>query len=53
MKDTLKITGLKTKREAVEIALQTLLRLERQKDFRKLKGKIEWLGDLKNMRLQK
>ena len=53
MEDTLRVTGLKTKREAVELALQTLLRLERQKDFRKLKGKIDWQGDLEDMRLDK
>ena len=53
MRDTLKATGLKTKREAVELALQTLLRLERQKGFRKLRGKIDWQGDLEEMRLDK
>lgn len=53
MKDTLKATGLKTKREAVELALQTLLNMERQKDFRKLRGKIDWQGDLDEMRLDK
>jgi Arc/MetJ family transcription regulator len=53
MKDTLKATGLKTKREAVELALQTLLKMERQKDFRKLRGKIDWQGDLEEMRLDK
>jgi Arc/MetJ family transcription regulator len=53
MKDTLKATGLKTKREAVELALKTLLNMERQKDFRKLRGKIDWQGDLEEMRLDK
>ena len=53
MKDTLKATGLKTKREAVELALQTLLKMERQKDFRKLRGKIDWQGNLEEMRLDK
>lgn len=53
MKDTLKATGLKTKREAVELALQTLLRLEKQTEFRKLRGKIDWLGDLEEMRLDR
>lgn len=53
MKDTLKATGLKTKREAVELALKTLLILERQTGFRKLKGKIDWQGDLEDMRLDK
>ena len=32
MRDTLRATGLKTKREAVELGLQTLLRLERHAD---------------------
>ncbi len=53
MKDTLKVTGLKTKREAVELALQTLLKLEKQSGFRKLRGKIDWQGDLEEMRLDR
>ena len=53
MKDTLKVTGLKTKREVVDRALKELLKLERQKDFRKLKGKIAWQGDLDQMRLDR
>ena len=46
--DTLKATGLKTKREVVEMALKELLRLERQGDFKKLKGQIDWQGDLED-----
>ena len=53
MKDTLKITGLTTKREVVELALKELLRLNRQGDFRKLRGKVDWQGDLEAMRLDK
>ncbi len=53
MKDTLKVTGLKTKREAVELALQTLLKLEKQTGFRELRGKIDWQGDLEEMRLDR
>ncbi len=53
MKDTLKITGLKTKREAVELGLETLLRLKRQEKAKKLKGKLRWEGDLEVMRLDK
>jgi Arc/MetJ family transcription regulator len=53
MKDTLKATGLKTKREVVELALKELLRLRRQADFRKLKGKVDWQGDLEEMRLDR
>ena len=53
MRDTLKVTGLKTKREAVDLALHTLLRLKKQEEIRKLRGKIDWQGDLEAMRLDK
>ena len=50
MRDTLRITGLKTKREAVEEALRTLLRLKSQEKLRSLRGKLDWQGDLNTMR---
>ena len=50
MRDTLRVTGLKTKREAVEEGLRTLLRLRRQAGIRRLRGKLGWLGDLDAMR---
>ncbi len=53
MRDTLKITGLRTKREVVELALKELLRLRQQADLKKLKGKFHWEGDLEKMRLDK
>jgi Arc/MetJ family transcription regulator len=53
MADTLRATGLKTKREAVELGLQTLLRLQQQTELRKLRGKYEWEGDLDAMRRDK
>lgn len=53
MRDTLRATGLKTKREVVDLALKELLRLRRQGDFRKLRGKVNWVGDLEEMRLDK
>ncbi len=53
MSDTLKATGLKTKREAVELGLKTLLRLRQQSEIKKLRGKIAWEGDLDAMRRDK
>ena len=50
MADTLRATGLRTKREVVELGLQTLLQLRKQAEIRKLRGKIDWQGDLKTMR---
>ncbi len=53
MADTLKATGLKTKREAVELGLKTLLRLRQQSAIKRLRGKITWEGDLDAMRRDK
>jgi len=50
MRDTLRATGLKTKREAVDQALRTLLRLRRQAEIRRFRGKLDWQGDLEAMR---
>jgi Arc/MetJ family transcription regulator len=50
MRDTLRATGLKTKREAVDQALRTLLSLREQAEIRRLRGKLHWRGDLNAMR---
>lgn len=50
MKETLRATGLRTKREAVDLGLRTLLRLSKQTDIRRLRGKLQWTGDLDAMR---
>ena len=43
-------TGIKTTREVVHVALRELLRHERLKEFRKLRGQVDWQGDLEQMR---
>ncbi|MGC2460546.1 MAG: type II toxin-antitoxin system VapB family antitoxin [Steroidobacteraceae bacterium] len=53
MKETLRLTGLKTKREAVELGLRTLVRLRKQKEIRRFRGKLKWQGDLDAMRTDK
>ncbi len=50
MKDALRATGLKTKREAVELGLRTVLRLRQQEEIRRFRGKLAWQGDLDAMR---
>jgi len=50
MNETLRLTGLKTKREAVELGLQTLLRLRQQEEIRGFRGKLDWQGNLEQMR---
>ncbi len=53
MKDTLRLTGLKTKREAVELGLRTLVHLNKQAEIRRFRGKLNWQGDLEAMRLDR
>jgi Arc/MetJ family transcription regulator len=50
MRDALRTSGLKTKREAVELGLRTILRLGKQAQIRRMRGKLNWLGDLDAMR---
>jgi Arc/MetJ family transcription regulator len=54
MKDTPMRTNIviddKSKREAVDEALRTLLRLKTQEQIRSLRGKLDWQGDLNAMR---
>jgi Arc/MetJ family transcription regulator len=50
MREALQAAGLKTKRETVELGLRTLVRLKRQSEIRRLRGKVDWRGDLEAMR---
>ena len=53
MADVLKLTGLKTKREAVELGLKTLVKLKKQEKIRQFRGKLPWRGDLNEMRTER
>lgn len=53
MKETLRLTGLRTKREAVELGLRTVVRLRKQEDIRRFRGKLKWHGDLDAMRIDR
>jgi Arc/MetJ family transcription regulator len=50
MKEALKLTGLRTKKDAVELGLKTLIRLKRQEELKRYRGKLKWEGDLEKMR---
>ena len=41
-----KVTGLATKKAAVEEGLRLLVRLKEQEEVLKLAGKVHWQGDL-------
>ena len=53
MKETLRLTGLRTKREAVELGLRTIVRLRKQEEIRRFRGKLNWQGNLDAMRADK
>lgn len=46
MAEAMRATGLKTKRQTVELALRLLTQRQRQADVLKLFGTIQWEGDL-------
>ena len=50
MTDALAMTGVRTKKEAVELGLKTLIRLKKQERIKLFKGKLRWEGDLEEMR---
>lgn len=49
--DALLATGLRTERQVVELGLRTLLRLREQASLKRLRGNIDWQGDLESTRL--
>jgi Arc/MetJ family transcription regulator len=53
MSSVMKLTGIRTKREAVEMGLKTLLKLREQENIRNYRGKLAWNGDLDEMRTDK
>jgi Arc/MetJ family transcription regulator len=46
-----RLTGTRTKREAVDLALRELVARYRRLDLLKLRGKVRWEGDLETSRL--
>jgi Arc/MetJ family transcription regulator len=41
-----RLTGARTKRETVDVALRELVARRRQRDVLSLRGRIRWQGDL-------
>ena len=46
MNEALSLTGLTNKREAIELALKTLIQLKRQERIREYRGKLRWESNL-------
>jgi Arc/MetJ family transcription regulator len=50
MDEALKLSRLKTKKDAVEEGLKLLVQRKKQENIKDLRGKLHWKGDLENMR---
>jgi len=50
MRQAMKATGSTTKKAAVAAALQKVVQLKKQEGIKKLRGKVQWVGDLNAMR---
>ncbi|MGB5103410.1 MAG: type II toxin-antitoxin system VapB family antitoxin [Steroidobacteraceae bacterium] len=48
--EAMKLSGARTKREAVEDSLRLMVQLKRQERIRRARGKLKWTGDLDAMR---
>ena len=53
MASALKVSGLKTKKDAIEQGLKLLVQVKSQKQIKRFRGKLKWSGSLDEMRLDK
>ncbi|HNZ59110.1 MAG TPA: type II toxin-antitoxin system VapB family antitoxin [Syntrophorhabdaceae bacterium] len=53
MESALKISGIKTKKKAIEEGLKLLVQVNGQKKIKVFRGKLKWIGSLDEMRLDR
>jgi len=53
MDEALKVSRLKTKKDAVEEGLKLLVQRKKQENIKNLRGKLQWKGNLEDMRSDK
>lgn len=51
MREAMRATGLNTKRAVVEEGLRLLIQVKGQNSIRRLKGRIQWQGNLDDLRM--
>ena len=51
MKQAMQASGARSKREAVELGLRTLVKLQQQAEIRAFRGLLGWVGNLEAQRL--
>lgn len=50
MAEAMRLSGARTKRQAVEESLRLMVRLKKQERVRAARGRLRWTGDLEAMR---
>jgi Arc/MetJ family transcription regulator len=50
MRQAMRATGFRTKRQTVEAGLKLLVQIRQQTAIRRLRGKVQWIGDLNQSR---
>jgi Arc/MetJ family transcription regulator len=53
MESALKASGMKTKKDAIEEGLKLLVKMKYQERIKDFRGKLKWIGNLDEMRLDK
>ena len=53
MQEALELSGLRTKKAAIEAGLRLLVEFNRQTKVKDFRGKLKWSGDLDEMRTDK
>lgn len=48
--EAIKVTGLKTKQEVIELGLKTLIKLKQQEKIKADRGHLQWEGNLDDIR---
>lgn len=53
MEAALKLSGFRTKKEAIEAGLKLLVKFNRQEKIKDFRGRLKWIGNLEKMRTDK
>jgi Arc/MetJ family transcription regulator len=53
VKSALSLSGIKTKKKAIEEGLKLLIQVNRQQKIKDFRGKLKWTGNLNKMRTDK
>jgi Arc/MetJ family transcription regulator len=50
IEEAINVTGLQNKQEVIELGLKTLIKLKQQEKIKAYRGKLQWDGNLEELR---